>query len=70
MDQTQLSGDFCHSDDNSLDGPLSYDLPYSKMNCEVFLSADTNSNCSMSHFYGVHQGKNYLNLLFLELIKS
>ncbi len=56
MDQTQLSEDFCHLEDDLLDGQLRYGLPYSKMNCEVFFSADINSNCSMAHFYGVHRG--------------
>jgi len=55
VDRTQLSGDFCYSDSGSQDQIFGSKLPYSKVNCEVFLPADTNSSCSMSQYYGISQ---------------
>ena len=55
IDQTSLAEKLCR---NEKDESLStYNIPYTKLNCEVFANSRIHHNCSLSSYYGVLKSK-------------
>ncbi len=56
IDQTSLAEKFCKDEgDNEFFG--AYNIPYTKLNCEVFANSRLHHNCSLSSYYGVLKSK-------------
>ena len=52
IDRTHLSSSFCISSEED-EFKFNYQIPYSKMNCEVFTSTEFLPYCSHTPFYGI-----------------
>ena len=55
IDQTSLSNKFCKIQDDEF--LQAYNIPYTKLNCEIFANSHVHHNCSLSSYYGVLKSK-------------
>ena len=57
IDRTSLRSKFCETE--PADFVIQYNIPYTKLNCEVMEYQGYIKNCSLNKYYGLHSGKAY-----------